>query len=80
MFITNYLKVVQISLLYYFFCHDNGFENHSLPLDHELLIQYQFVKKRKYKQTVLVRKKQVRTYDNRNFKNSQIKSNKYVIT
>ena len=49
-------KVVSI------FCYNNnGLRNHSLPLDHELLIQYQFVRKRMCGQIVLVQKKEVRT-------------------
>ena len=49
-------KVVSI-----FWYNNNGFRNHSLPLDHELLIQYQFVRKRMCGQIVLVQKKEVRT-------------------
>ena len=50
-----------VNKVVYIFCYNNGLRNHSLPLDHELLIQYQFVRKRMCGQIVLVQKKEVRT-------------------
>ena len=50
-----------VNKVVYIFCYNNGLRNHSLPLDHELLIQYQFVRKRMCRQIVLVQKKEVRT-------------------
>ena len=50
-----------VNKVFYIFCYNNGLRNHSLPLDHELLIQYQFVRKRMCGQIVLVQKKEVRT-------------------